>query len=134
MGYQSHVLISLKVNVQHNTYQIIRGYSHTCRSGLITCEHRFVYLICGNTGDTTGKICWMKGIHLLPPNAYTGTSYQHRSSSPHTHACMHIWTNRVILMDYYAAGKTSLYSNLGAFSLYPRMVTTIANLVVTPKS
>lgn len=105
------VMCSLNVNVQRNTYQVIQGYSYICRSGLIslvnTGVHRFVYLICGKTGDTTGKICRIKGINLLPHGG------PHRPTMPTQKTSLHIQymhaymlmhtkadTNTLILIDF----------------------------------
>jgi len=66
-------------------FQLMQVRAHiTCDAGV----HGFVYLIYENTGDTNGKMCWMKGIHLLP-HAHTGALCQYRS--PHIQY-MHAYT------------------------------------------
>ena len=94
IGYHGHVLIQ---HVQHSSYiasalRVIQGYSYTCRSGLISHGnagvHTFVYLICGNSGDTTGKIHRMKGIHLLP-HACTRRHIMPTTAQAQAYAYMH---------------------------------------------
>lgn len=98
LGYRGRVLILL-VKLIFNTSSMHRhsrlykgipthvgqGWYHMWTLG----QHGFVYLICGNTGDTAGKIGWMKGIHLLP-------LCTHRHNMPTltlkpTHACVHMY-------------------------------------------